>query len=931
VGAQNQNPPMNPLDELKYLDQQVELVTELADLKPIFVRLDEIARQNPDDFEVQLVVGDVKQHLVNRGTKIKEAAREQRPAAPPPIPNPMAKMRGPAAPPPVPGPAPLADTRPLAPTVKVPRTPPPIPGPAAEPRSPAAEAKLPAPEARPPDGPSISATELMGPAAAPPSSPPVPPMRLMSSGQFANPGAPAPPRPPAIPKETGPLPITTTQAYVPRPPGGSASAEPLNTGQQSPVMARTDLIGAGAPARVPPPRPPQAKAPQPKAPQGQPVNWKRSLLVGALIGAVATIAIIALLVNQARKRFRQKETASSTVEVNFMTIPAQASIRINGDAKCTSPCSVQLAPGTYQVTAFLDGYDPAASSLNVAAGQPANVQLALNALPESVRIITDLDQGKIAMDNAPAVDLQEGQYTFEKIAPGPHTIKLTSKTGDASFSFSAAEAKPPEITGTVAARNLIAVLVSSVGSQARVFTNSGPLKLAVNGQPEGDAGPAGVDLKNFHPGPDEIVVGDGKDQHTLNETFSPAPMLTAFFKSDVNLGTLVVVTDEDDVKVFVNGNEYRRRTQRGQVRIPALGSVAVRVAKDGFEFAPAQTADVKKGSEVRLEFKMKPLPRMSTLQIRGATPGAEVLLDQNSIGAVGADGNFTSTTIPPGDHTIDLRRDQFTPKRLLRSFSAGQPVVISGPDAVLAAAAANGTIRLARTPPDASVTYRRVDESQPHELRSPQIELPAGTYVFAAHAQGYSDKSERVQLAAGETKTVELALARIATPVVKPGTMADFEDPSAWRREGELWTHRGGGFIPYKLGPKGVYTFTVELVHGGNLFKGGRIRWAVQYVDSRNYLLYELDHKNFWAEVVQNGKKFEREKTQHDLEKQKAFTIQIEITPEHCVHRIRNASGQWMVLDSFSEPGRDFTKGKFGFLIQGNDEIGVSDFSFTPK
>lgn len=641
------------------------------------------------------------------------------------------------------------------------------------------------------------------------------------------------------------------------------------------------------------------------------------------------IVVIVAVVNQARKHFRQKETAAM-VDVSFTTMPAQAAIRVNGETKCTTPCTAQLAPGTYEITTFLDGYEVTASSLNVAAGQPASVQLALTALPQAVRILTDLDQGKVALDDQPPVDLQEGQYTFDRVAPGPHTMKLTSRNGDASFAFAVAEAKPPEITGTVTAHNLIAVLVSSVGSQARVFTNSGPLKLAVNGQPEGDAGPAGTDLKNFRPGPDEIVVGDGKDQRTLNESFAPAPTLTAFFKSDLNIGTLIVSTGEDDVKVFVNGKEYRRHTQQGQVRIPAIGQVAVRVAKDGFEFAPAQTVEVKKGSEVRLEFKMKALPETATLQIHGATPGAEVLLDQNSIGTVGPDGTFSSSAIAPGDHMIDLRHDQFTPKRLTRNFKTGQTTVISGADAVLAAAATGGTVRLARTPPDASITYRRADETQAHELRAPQIDLPAGTYVFTAHAQGYGDKSERVQLAAGETRTLELTLSR-AAPILKPGTMADFEDPTAWRKEGELWTHRGGGFIPYKLGPTGIYQFTVELVHGGNIFKGGRIRWAVQYVDSRNYLLYELNDKNFWAEVIQNGKKFEREKTQHDLEKQKAFTLQIEITPEHCVHRIRNASGQWMVLDSFSEPGRDFTKGKFGFLIQGNDEIGVSEFSFTPK
>ena len=231
---------------------------------------------------------------------------------------------------------------------------------------------------------------------------------------------------------------------------------------------------------------------------------------------------------------------------------------------------------------------------------------------------------------------------------------------------------------------------------------------------------------------------------------------------------------------------------------------------------------------------------------------------------------------------------------------------------------------------DAAVTYHRSDDTQSHEVRGGLLELPPGSYVFTGKAPGYTDKTERVQIAAGESRTVELALARVPAPVVKSGDMGDFEDPSAWKKEGELWTHRGGEFVPYQMGPKGTYTFTVELVHGGNLFKGGRVRWCVQYIDAKNYLLYELDRKNFWAEVMEKGKKLERLKSQHNLEKQKAFTIQIKITADHVVHRIKNATGQWIVLDSFAEPGRDFGAGKFGFLIQGNDEIGVSDFSFVP-
>ena len=156
--------------------------------------------------------------------------------------------------------------------------------------------------------------------------------------------------------------------------------------------------------------------------------------------------------------------------------------------------------------------------------------------------------------------MQEGQFILDQVEPGPHTVKVTSRTGDASFSFEIGEAKPPAITGAVTARNLIAVLVSSFGTQARVVTNSGPMKLALNGQPQDDTGPAGVDLRNFQAGVDELVVGEGQNQRNMKESFGPGPMLTAFLKSDLNIGTLIVSTGEDDVHVFVNDKENRHMT-----------------------------------------------------------------------------------------------------------------------------------------------------------------------------------------------------------------------------------------------------------------------------------------------------------------------------------------------------------------------------------
>ncbi len=411
-------------------------------------------------------------------------------------------------------------------------------------------------------------------------------------------------------------------------------------------------------------------------------------MVGAIIGVLIAVGGVVFLVKMARKRNQMQAAATAEIQVEIATTPPGASVRINGETRCTSTCKLSLAPGTYQVTAFLDGYDPAASGVVLSAGQPASVSLTLEpqaracaSSPISMRARSPLTISRRSGSAGRSI------YPGPHVPAGKHTVKITGKTGEGSFSFDAAPAKPPAITGPITAKNLSAVVVASMGNQAHVVTNSGPLKLAVNGQSEADAGPAGVDLKSFQAGVDELVVGDGKDQRSVKESFGPAPMLTAFFKTDLNIGTLIVSTGEDDVRVFINNKEQPTRTKRGQLRIIlSVGNFTARVMKDGFDSTPAMAnAVVKKGVETRLEFKLTALPQYSTLRVIGGTAGAEVLIDQRSIGTIGADGGFSNTQVPPGDHTIELRRDQFMPRRYPRTFKAGQMVTISGADAVLAA------------------------------------------------------------------------------------------------------------------------------------------------------------------------------------------------------------------------------------------------------
>ena len=149
-----------------------------------------------------------------------------------------------------------------------------------------------------------------------------------------------------------------------------------------------------------------------------------------------------------------------------------------------------------------------------------------------------------------------------------------------------------------------------------------------------------------------------------------------------------------------------------------LGAVNVRVAKDGYEAVTTQTAEVKKGSETRVEFKLQALPQMATLQIRGATPGAEIVLDQKPLGTVGDDGAFTNAAIAPGEHTVELRKEQYLPRRFQRPFRAGQAVALNGSDVVLSAAI--GSVRVNKSPAEATVFYRRAEDTQNQEAKGNQ-------------------------------------------------------------------------------------------------------------------------------------------------------------------------------------------------------------------
>ncbi len=685
-----------------------------------------------------------------------------------------------------------------------------------------------------------------------------------------------------------------------------------------------------APAPQPPvaeqPPPPVAKQPRPPTPGPRPPAAKQPRWVLPAIAAAVLVVVAGLIVVARSKRTAPSSPSAGGIAFEVRTSPTGATVRVNNEVKGTTNFQLSLPAGTYQLEAQLDGYQPAVSSVTVTAGvavQP--LDLTLQPLPQTVRLFTDLEAGKVTLDDQPAGEMQEGQIVLDNVAPGPHVLKVQSKVGEATINFEAKPGAAPAVTGPVQAKELGAVLVSNLGGKAKVHSST-PAKVALDGQSAGDAGPGGLDLNNVTPGDHELALGEGAGQRKMVVSVGPSPALTVFLKSDRNVGTLVVVAGEDNVRVFLNDKVQPRQTRRGILRVPNLNvrDYKVRVEKDGFQNEPEQLAVVKKGDETRLEFKLKPVPTVASANIRGALAGSEVLLDRKAVGTVQPDGTFALSNLTPGEHTVELRKDQYRPKQIRRNFSAGEAVVLTG--AEVAMERAGGTLRLNLSPADAKVTIARGGE-QPRPVTDVVLSVPEGSYTLVARAPNYGDKTVSIQVGPGETKVVELSLTpqKTVAKAESKGGMSDWEDAANWSRDGNWFVHRGGNFVNFgRASVQGNFVFTASLR------RGRRLQWFFGKSDDKNYALFQMDKKHFYRNEVVNGKSKELQKVPHKQDKQDYWTLQIEVSAAGVTHKIHDGE-TWTVLDEWKDSGRNFTTGRFGFYIPGTDQYALSNFSFAPQ
>ncbi|MGO9012060.1 MAG: protein kinase domain-containing protein [Bryobacteraceae bacterium] len=732
-----------------------------------------------------------------------------------------------------------------------------------------------------------------------------------------------PAKPPQAPAVTPPPPASAPSATVIM---GSARAQPPPLAKVTPAAPRNPVSPA-APPPAPPGKPASGPGTQPMAARNLSTASRNLLYATAGLAAIMLVIVGGAVI--ARLGHHPPPVAIATYRVLLRSSPEGAAISVNGRPCGSSTCRLQLPPGNYQAEATLSGYQNATAAFAVTADRdaPGEVSLILEATPAQVTLSTDLTEGMLSVDGAPAAQIQGGETGIPNLSPGQHKLEIQGSGAKASLSFEFPSSALPKLTGPIQAQGIDAVVISRYGSQAMVYCSAEGVPVAVDGKLTGAAGAAGLELKELAPGPHEVqVTMNGSPRKILFESSTTSGIIASLL-TERNVGSLRIITGYDDVAVYLNGQKIPRSMARGRLLLfLAPKQYTVRVERPGL-WAADQTVDVRRGEEANLAFKL--VPAKATLEVRGAPAGTEVWLDGAQIGSA-RDGGFSSTNIEPGKHTVALKKNRFRTSQAEYVFEPGKSISVEG-----SMQSATGTLKIEVDPHVEGLQLRLLREGETREqvITETELSLPEGTYRVTGSAPQYEEAVATAHVTAGGGTAATLIMRRVGRTPLQSNAQAAFSmeewakasgaasSSSNWAREGKLWVKRGGEFVVEPANPlPGTYIFTVILM------RGKRLEWVVNYRDDKNYDLFELDGKNLVRTQFVNGKKKESVKRPFSMKTSDYVSVMITVTPNSIVNSFF-VQQRWQVVDKWEKPGGGL-QGKIGFHVPGKDQIGVSDFQF---
>ncbi|HWB95583.1 MAG TPA: PEGA domain-containing protein, partial [Bryobacteraceae bacterium] len=597
--------------------------------------------------------------------------------------------------------------------------------------------------------------------------------------------------------------------------------------------------------------------------------------------ALLPILLLTVVLLTRTREARQAPPEGRAYAIEFECNTDGAKVLVDGQAVSSGP--VKLSPGVHEVVANKVGYQPLRKSFTLVPDRPAPTRISLELQPAlaNLCLFGDFNSGQISLDNQPIEQMQDGSFVKENVPLGEHTLKVFDAGQEQmSFAFRTDPGALAILTSPLNARGYEALVVSSLGEQARVY-GSAPIKGGMPGEALRPLPAEGLPLTGLSLARNELAVDNGKGSRPISIDVGSVPAISIWVTSP-SMGAVAVRANTPDAQIIVDGRTLRTPLRNSKAVISLKpGLYHIRVAKEGYPRVPEQNVEVKKGETRQIAFELKPGANTASLLIEGATPAAEVWIDGKQSGETGRDGAFSRQDLPPGAHTITLRKTDFEEHAFRREIAVGQTTHLSGPETQLKPF---GALALKVTPTNASLSYRREGDEQVREAVNGQVlRVQAGRYVINAKADRRTPHSETITVVPGRVTNVSWSLT--TTVESRPAqnhllqTKDYFENSNQWKSDG-AWGEHDTPSTSWLERNQGLYTITVLRQSSNVLFlkRTKRVEWDADYRDENNRIQYWLDGHSLRRRHIVSGSVVSEIK--QPVPDGSSYTFQIELRPD---------------------------------------------------
>ncbi len=622
----------------------------------------------------------------------------------------------------------------------------------------------------------------------------------------------------------------------------------------------------------------------------QPARTVLSPKILLLASAFVVIGAVAYVISQ-------RLTTPHPAEPKFVQITADpADSIVTSDGKTISDGKA-LVGATIEVSHL--GY----KSKNVQLQQEGDGKVAL--VPEAVRlsIHTPEAQGSVEIDGQKVGDLVEGDLDEYDLPADGNTHKLTVNAQARkvfSVDMQVTPGGQPKVTAFDGDNVFI---VTSLGTQATWYGGS-QLKNTRVGDQTVEVNPSGTPISLTEQN-HELYFGQNGDQGSFAAEISNAPALAV---QSLNAeGQILITANIENAVLTVDGKAVPGR-RRWMVR-KAPGPHNFAVSADGY-LSQSWTLNMQRGrapnKAVELLPKAQP-PALASLVITASTAGAAVTLDGTRIGELDSSGNLqVAKVLKVGSHSVVFSKAGFEPQTqevFVSAAPAGKSLADSNVSKVILSPS-KATVTFQLNPRDATLKYRRVGETQFQVLsHGESASLAPGQYEITAEAPGHQHF----------THTISVGSEGFSVPVnLVPVPGYEFADASQIEHQGDWFKAKDTGQFVF-LRPGFVNVGLYFQRPGKTMFwDKKKVEWQIEDPVRHSRVVYALDMGGKLVRKMVVGQETSNQ-FEAKVETQSSTRpglISVHVRVEGSRIRISNDSGR--VLDDFTAPAQDFSKGRIG-------------------